>query len=1099
MVSLRQPLAFAVLTATAVGCGGGDKPTAPPPPPPPVVTTVEVAPANASVVAPGTVTLGATVKDQNGATMSGKTVAWSSSDVAVATVSADGQVAVVRAGTATITAAVEGRSGSATITGLAPVAAVSIRPDSIVMSAGDTVTLAAVLRDAAGNTLTGRTVTWTSPDPSVATVSSTGLLSAVGAGRILVLARAESASTRMQVTVSRAAAQLPAVSCTSCLELVPSSALLRQVGDQQLIEAYQVDAQGRRTRVRPTWRSSTPAEASVDADGLVTARTATGSAQVIATANGLTSAPAMVVMAAPVAGAMVISDAQVVGAITPVDSAAQYGLGFRYRVRLRNATPTVGQVVLSGESLPVGGRVVSVTSAGTNLVDVVLEVVPLRNMVTGMKLNQKLPLKNAKVTVPSSVQEAFAVQRGVDGAITLTPRTRRPFTTMARPSSASRAGPTFSLGIFDCEASAMAGVGFPIALVVTTATITHSLTLDVGMNGLSPERFLVTGAVDAAFEASPSITASFNADVKCKAPVATLILPIGGFLSTILAGEVPLSLLLNAKASTTVGPLGFDLSVGAAASVTAGWNCTPTCNTVGDVTNSGSLLFQPILPNANNVPPIGLAVGAGLGADLNFANPAVSSAVKISLLSLSATGEQSLTLAAADSQRANPAFAGGFSLSTQLGAKAGASVSLLGGLVSLNLVSFQDKLTIAKLAGSPVGRFSISPATVAAGTQRALGDTATFTVTMDTVNYLGAYAVEGIELLWYKRDAGGNLSLQPGRPGCTSLRPTAAGQRVFNCTTDFVQADTGQQVFYAFAKTRLFGRSIPFLMEINNDARATVNVVNPSVRITPRTVSLGASATQQFTATVNGQPNRPVVWTASAGTMTGTGLFTAPNQPGTTVRVIATSVEFAGVADTATVTVTTRPLGFTGLPPGGGVVGVALTPTQFAPFGGVGGYVFSATNLPPGLSLSAQGVLSGVPSSPGNFTLAVRLTSGSESVVQSFPFNVVQIAVHPWIGRWTFNYTPNNPRSGFAFSTVVVINQGTQGPNRFMMDFGFGDACFIVVVNPNTPGTFSGNCTQGNNSINGTNAGGTSMTGSITAPNRPVNFGPGTFSMSRLP
>src|SRR6184192_214357 len=54
-----------------------------------------------------------------------------------------------------------------------PVASVTVSPAAASLTAGQTVQLAAVTRDSAGNVLTGRTVTWTTANSGVATVSAT--------------------------------------------------------------------------------------------------------------------------------------------------------------------------------------------------------------------------------------------------------------------------------------------------------------------------------------------------------------------------------------------------------------------------------------------------------------------------------------------------------------------------------------------------------------------------------------------------------------------------------------------------------------------------------------------------------------------------------------------------------------------------------------------------------------------------------------------------------------------------------------------------------------------------------------------------------------
>src|SRR5436309_511647 len=84
--------------------------------PPVLVATVDVAPATANVTVGGTVQLVATPRDANGTPLSGRSVSWSSSNPSVASVTSNGLVAGATAGSATITATSEGKSGTSTIT-----------------------------------------------------------------------------------------------------------------------------------------------------------------------------------------------------------------------------------------------------------------------------------------------------------------------------------------------------------------------------------------------------------------------------------------------------------------------------------------------------------------------------------------------------------------------------------------------------------------------------------------------------------------------------------------------------------------------------------------------------------------------------------------------------------------------------------------------------------------------------------------------------------------------------------------------------------------------------------------------------------------------
>ncbi|MEP6834487.1 MAG: Ig-like domain-containing protein [Gemmatimonas sp.] len=181
-----------------MSCGGGDT-TAPP-----VVTvaTVTVSPSTNALLTGATATLTATLKDASGNTLRGQTVTWSSSAQAVATVSTGGVVTAVAAGTATITATSEGKSGTASITVSAPVATVAVTPPAPAINVGATVTLTADTKDAAGVSLTGRAIAWSSSAQSVATVTQTGVVTAIASGTTTITATSEGKSGTATITVS---------------------------------------------------------------------------------------------------------------------------------------------------------------------------------------------------------------------------------------------------------------------------------------------------------------------------------------------------------------------------------------------------------------------------------------------------------------------------------------------------------------------------------------------------------------------------------------------------------------------------------------------------------------------------------------------------------------------------------------------------------------------------------------------------------------------------------------------------------------------------------------------------------------------------------
>jgi hypothetical protein len=88
-------------------------------------------------------------------------------------------------------------------------------------------------------------------------------------------------------------------------------------------------------------------------------------------------------------------------------------------------------------------------------------------------------------------------------------------------------------------------------------------------------------------------------------------------------------------------------------------------------------------------------------------------------------------------------------------------------------------------------------------------------------------------------------------------------------------------------------------------ASATVAVYTPAsvtVTVSPATKTLLAGASFTFTAAVANAPDATVTWSATGGTISSTGAYKAPTNPGT-YTVTATSTWAGTTPGTATVTV----------------------------------------------------------------------------------------------------------------------------------------------------------------------------------------------------
>ena len=200
-------------------CGdGGTTPTSPPTPPTPVETSIALSATSLSFSSLGvTHQLTATVKDQNGATMSGASVSWVTSDASIATVSSTGLVTAVANGSATIQVTSGTANAGADVTVLQLTASIELAESALTFtSLGDTTQLLAEVKDAAGTVISNAVVTWSSSDAAVATVSTTGLLTSVANGVATITATSGSASATVSVAVERGWVSISAGLFHSC-------------------------------------------------------------------------------------------------------------------------------------------------------------------------------------------------------------------------------------------------------------------------------------------------------------------------------------------------------------------------------------------------------------------------------------------------------------------------------------------------------------------------------------------------------------------------------------------------------------------------------------------------------------------------------------------------------------------------------------------------------------------------------------------------------------------------------------------------------------------------------------------------------------------
>ena len=167
-----------------------------------LVARVNVVPPSANLTRGGTAQLNAEARDASGTVLFGRPVIWTSMDTTIAQVSLSGVVMGIAPGHTTIRATVQGISADAAAD-VAPivVSRVDLAPQLPLVLLGTTTQFTATPRDASGGTVTGRTVTWSSSNTNVATVSASGVANGLAAGTTTITATCDGVSASTTLTV----------------------------------------------------------------------------------------------------------------------------------------------------------------------------------------------------------------------------------------------------------------------------------------------------------------------------------------------------------------------------------------------------------------------------------------------------------------------------------------------------------------------------------------------------------------------------------------------------------------------------------------------------------------------------------------------------------------------------------------------------------------------------------------------------------------------------------------------------------------------------------------------------------------------------------
>ncbi len=240
--------------------------------------------------------------------------------------------------------------------------------------------------------------------------------------------------------------------------------------------------------------------------------------------------------------------------------------------------------------------------------------------------------------------------------------------------------------------------------------------------------------------------------------------------------------------------------------------------------------------------------------------------------------------------------------------------------------------------------------------------------------------------------------------------------------------------------------------------------------VLPGSISIGVSQTAQFSAFLNGA-STSVTWTASGGTIDGTGLFTAPSSPGG-VTITATSGSNTGTTSVTVVAAQTLVVNPAALTiPAGGVQSFAATPSAGVTWS-VNGIAFGDCVAPlVGSVTQCHGTIDGngnytAPLSPptgGTVTIGAAAGGNSGTSTAQILFSSASLTTNTiGTGQYAIAFTGVSFASGFPVDVAGSIqttgsassSSGTIVGGEMDLNVGIVNASGVAVQVPVTGGSF---------------------------------------------
>lgn len=507
---------------------------------------------------------------------------------------------------------------------------------------------------------------------------------------------------------------------------VQSAILVPGVGTSTKLAVRAFDAQGNAVAAPTLTFTSSTAHVTAASDGTLTG-VSDGTSRVTVTGAGLT-ARSSVLVATPVAGAVLVDDENVDGDLRPLEPLAPLDVGYRYEVTLKDMeAPAASALVVGTGALPIGGRVVA-TSGQV----ITLELVPLPDLFPTLRLDEQLSLNDAELELDAEVLETFDVEQTPAGGLHLALKAGQTLTGSARKHARAPNGTLeFDVGPVACRVEASV---FQLSLAKMDIALDPGLTVQ---RVFDPEhqRVVVTSNAKASVSVKPVLQSQLEGKLTCELEIGKRYIPLPGAVGLALGFDVPFGVGFELETKTPlVSGVSLDFTRELSATANAGVDCTTSCTLVGDFSNTSAPFTGIAPPTVKLELPTSLKVEASAYAyafaKLDFGGSQIVRSLggavgvrntNIELLVLKAGLKFEGKFASEEAQAGDAAFSGGYRLLFEAGLEPGRSVETFFRFIKITVVKLELKYT-KELATSPQGTLSLDKQTFARG------DDLTFTV-----------------------------------------------------------------------------------------------------------------------------------------------------------------------------------------------------------------------------------------------------------------------------------------------------------------------------------------------------------------------------------